>query len=315
MEFHVLEEAAGMRSTGKNSEKSIFLQQKRGRGRVDCSGRSQSRLFPAFPFFIRLLSCPNAETDLSLFPSRFRAFCPTFLRRRGKIKIFSLIELLVVVAIIAILAGMLLPALSKARDKAKGVACMSNLKQQGLALQNYFNDWKEYFPVCGGGTDPQTWSRNLALYIAPALQENVPARWRKSVFACPADDHVGKCVAFFSDRISYGMNYLLGQEETWTGKPWPLKFQHIPLPTGHLFAADINGEMNNGDSLGHYTAIYTNAGGPTRITARHGNTSPNALMTAGNVRSVPFPLLSDISYTDRYQPWNVYLKKDAVPLP
>ena len=129
------------------------------------------------------------------------------------------------IAIIAILAGMLLPALNKARDKAKGVACLNNLKQQGLALQNYFNDWKEYFPICGGGADPQTWSRNLALYIAPALQENVPARWKKSVFACPSDDHVGKCVAFFSDRISYGMNFLLGQADTWTGKPWPLKCQ------------------------------------------------------------------------------------------
>ena len=119
----------------------------------------------------------------------------------------------------------------------------------------------------------------------------------------------------FSDRISYGMNFLLGQADTWTGKPWPLKFQHIPLPTGHLFAADINGEMNNGDSLGHYTAIYTNASGPTRITARHGNTSVNTLMVGGNVRSVPFLLLSDINYTDKHQPWNVYLKKNVIPLP
>lgn len=148
-------------------------------------------------------------------------------RARGQCAGFTLVELLVVIGIISLLIAILLPALNKARAAGNRTACLSNIRQLGIAIQMYCNDNGGYFPTCAFWDAPPAyglypddwihWQANRKLDDSAVAKYVGHGEQLKRVLRCPADTpegrktHIGIMPGQGPYLYSYNMNDALAE--------------------------------------------------------------------------------------------------------
>jgi prepilin-type N-terminal cleavage/methylation domain-containing protein/prepilin-type processing-associated H-X9-DG protein len=184
-------------------------------------------------------------------------------RLRAHTKAFTLIEMLVVIAIIAILASMLLPALAKGRMKAMSTKCMANLKQIGVGQAMYVSDNKDkltYAAMRGQNTGGEwTFDDLLSDYVGGALADadksanQTPAAKVVGTFRCPSDKAPLAAWVTSGTRRSYS---LTGHNMSTVGKglnnywhPSPADKTGIGLYWGHSSLGPVSPTFNTNDTL------------------------------------------------------------------
>ena len=139
---------------------------------------------------------------------------------------FTLVEMLIVIAIIGILASLLMPALSRAQATAKQIDCASQLRQIGIAQHSYAGEYQGSFALGWVSTDPKNWQDRIGAFLGISS-------YRAGLLQCPAVDRNLINTALGNWKRTYGSNTFMEN-----GK-WKYKRIRVPAPSRTILSVDI----------------------------------------------------------------------------
>jgi len=226
---------------------------------------------------------------------------------------YTLIELLMVIAVIAVLAGLLLPAVRLVKQSAQTVGCASNLRQIGTASLGYAQDYRGILPAGAAGGHPEFarlhfWPRTLAPYLGAEWEWDSPYTWNKSstvvpVFSCPGNGYAANSWLVQQGKL-LGIHYIIHSDMTnmWGANnasqaTWS-RLQKLPRPasiTQMFIDMNTSGsswgiELEHGDLWGYATGTVTQDPG-MQVSFRH-HKRCNAVMADGRIAQYYNPAMA-----------------------